>query len=1089
MRQATLLAISGLPCGVIAEESERLAEPAGAAPEKPWLITPTVSSNPKLGAEVGVLAAYLKQLDARSTPSMTGLSATYSDTDSSTLALFSQLYWGGDGHRLALLAATAEVNNEYDDFLGSGQSAETRDSVHTVGFRYLTRLSAGGWFAGAQAVSTNYVIGADGALNGLLNQIGLSGFDAIGIGLVLEHDATNHQRDPSSGHRFTLHNFAYRESLGGESSFDVGYAQMNWYTTSRALTSTRAPQAAVIGVQIKGRLTNDAPLSGYSSVSLPGYTVGNYLATRYSHVLVDGRIPLSGGFGVVAFAGVGCLYGHDIAQRSLSCGDAVYPSAGFGLSYMLKKEASIVIRLELAKGKNDNEALYLRFGHSFKVAYGFIFEISQTTSGDCALLQSMTPPPLRTATLLAVLISPLAGALSPTAQQSSTLKELVEVIEERHYASRRYDDGLSAQHFAAYLDALDPQRMFFDADDVTEFSEWRLELDNAGRRGDLNPAFTMFNRYQTKLELRLNRIVDTLPDTLERFDYDVEEYLVIDHSTMPWATNAEELDDRWRKRLKNQALSLKLAGKADEDIPGTLEKRYRNQLSRFDQYNAQDVFQIYANTLAEQYDPHTNYFSPRRAENFDINMSLSFEGIGAILQIDDEYAKVTRLVPAGPADKQGELKPSDLIIGVGQGEDGPVEDVVGWRLDEVVDLIRGPRDTTVRLEVIPGKAKMEQRKVVAIKRNEVKLEEQAAQKDIIEFTDAADQTHRVGVIDIPAFYIDFEGYRAGNKDYRSTTRDVQKLIDELVAEGVEGLVIDLRDNGGGSLQEANQLTGLFIEFGPTVQIRSAESRVWRDGKRRRSSYYEGPVAVIINRLSASASEIFAGAIQDYGRGVIVGERSFGKGTVQSLLPLQEGQLKITESKFYRISGDSTQHRGVIPDIEFPSLFDPTQIGESALDNALSWDQIAPARFNRYSDYSAILPTLTTLHERRAANDPDYLYLEERALAAQEARSISALPLQETGRIAMRDEQEAKALAIENKRRLAKGLEPLASFDEESEPLDDIAVAIDDASADGQTDDTSNEEEESADVLLLEAGRILIDAISLRPDTSIAGRAR
>ncbi len=365
MRQATLLAISGLPCGVIAEESERLAEPAGAAPEKPWLITPTVSSNPKLGAEVGVLAAYLKQLDARSTPSMTGLSATYSDTDSSTLALFSQLYWGGDGHRLALLAATAEVNNEYDDFLGSGQSAETRDSVHTVGFRYLTRLSAGGWFAGAQAVSTNYVIGADGALNGLLNQIGLSGFDAIGIGLVLEHDATNHQRDPSSGHRFTLHNFAYRESLGGESSFDVGYAQMNWYTTSRALTSTRAPQAAVIGVQIKGRLTNDAPLSGYSSVSLPGYTVGNYLATRYSHVLVDGRIPLSGGFGVVAFAGVGCLYGHDIAQRSLSCGDAVYPSAGFGLSYMLKKEASIVIRLELAKGKNDNEALYLRFGHSF----------------------------------------------------------------------------------------------------------------------------------------------------------------------------------------------------------------------------------------------------------------------------------------------------------------------------------------------------------------------------------------------------------------------------------------------------------------------------------------------------------------------------------------------------------------------------------------------------------------------------------------------------------------------------------------------------------------------------------------------------
>jgi carboxyl-terminal processing protease len=651
-------------------------------------------------------------------------------------------------------------------------------------------------------------------------------------------------------------------------------------------------------------------------------------------------------------------------------------------------------------------------------------------------------------------------ALAPASAQSDTLKEIIDVIEDRHYASRRYDDSLSAQHFTAYLDALDPQRMFFNADDIDTFSQWRLALDNAGRAGDLAPAFTMFNRYHDELKDRLTRILSTLPETIERFDYEVEEYLDIDRSAMPWAQDDAELNERWRKRIKNQALSLLLAEKAPEEIPETLERRYQSQLKRLAQYNAQDVFQIYANTLAEQYDPHTNYFSPRRAENFDINMSLSFEGIGAILQIDDEYAKVTRLVPAGPADKQGGLRPSDLIMGVGQGEAGPIEDVIGWRLDEIVDLIRGPRDTIVRLEVIPDKGKSDQRRVVPIRRNEVKLEEQAAQKEIIEFTDENGQAHRVGVIDIPAFYIDFEAYRQGDKFYRSTTRDVKKLVDELVSDGVEGIVIDLRDNGGGSLQEANQLTGLFIEYGPTVQIRSAESRVWRDGKRRRSQYYEGPLAVMINRLSASASEIFAGAIQDYGRGIIVGEQSFGKGTVQSLVPLQEGQLKITESKFYRVSGGSTQHRGVVPDINYPSLFDPEKIGESALDNALAWDQIAPTRFNRYHNYDTIIPTLASLHNARAANDPDYQFLQDQVDLAEDARAISVLPLQQSGRIAMRDEQEALALAIENKRRLSKGLEPLETLDTD----DDLADGAPNASREetalphSQAEDVGDEEE-------------------------------
>jgi carboxyl-terminal processing protease len=428
-------------------------------------------------------------------------------------------------------------------------------------------------------------------------------------------------------------------------------------------------------------------------------------------------------------------------------------------------------------------------------------------------------------------------------------------------------------------------------------------------------------------------------------------------------------------------------------------------------------------------------------------------------------------------------------MGVGQGEEGPIEDVIGWRLDEIVDLIRGPRDTTVRLEVIPDKGKTDQRRVVPIRRNEVKLEEQAAQKEIIEFTDEADQTHRVGVIDIPAFYIDFEAYRRGDKLYRSTTRDVKKLVDELVADGVEGIVIDLRDNGGGSLQEANQLTGLFIEYGPTVQIRSAESRVWRDGKRRRSQYYEGPLAVMINRLSASASEIFAGAIQDYGRGIIVGEQSFGKGTVQSLVPLQEGQLKITESKFYRVSGGSTQHRGVEPDIDYPSLFDPEKIGESALDNALAWDQIAPTRFNRYNNYDTIIPTLTSLHHARAANDPDYQFLQDQVDMAQEARAISALPLQQSGRIAMRDEQAALALAIENKRRLSKGLEPLAALDADEEIAAETPIASTDEAAlpNDSPAETGDVEKATPDVLLLETGKILVDAISLRPGDVVAAR--
>jgi carboxyl-terminal processing protease len=374
----------------------------------------------------------------------------------------------------------------------------------------------------------------------------------------------------------------------------------------------------------------------------------------------------------------------------------------------------------------------------------------------------------------------------------------------------------------------------------------------------------------------------------------------------------------------------------------------------------------------------------------------------------------------------------------------------------------------VRLGVIPADAaSKEVQTEIAIVCNTVKLEEQSAQKKILEVP-AGDETLKVGVIDIPAFYIDFDAMRRGDKDYKSTTRDVKKLLQELRDEGIDGLVVDLRNNGGGSLQEANDLTGLFIEYGPTVQIRHSSRRVWRDGKRTRGEYYDGPLVVLINRLSASASEIFAGAIQDYQRGIIVGDRSFGKGTVQTLIPLTEGQLKLTESKFYRISGDSTQHRGVVPDVEFPSLYDPEEIGESSLDHALNWDQINAVRHRRYNDIDAIVPKITNLFQERSAANPDFIYLEDQVELARQNRILKELPLNEKARIALRDQRKAKALEIENKRRKSLGEDILLSLDDTETDEADDADAIDDGDGDG----------DDGDILLLEAGNILADSLLL-----------
>ncbi|MFT5575369.1 MAG: carboxyl-terminal processing protease, partial [Bermanella sp.] len=680
-----------------------------------------------------------------------------------------------------------------------------------------------------------------------------------------------------------------------------------------------------------------------------------------------------------------------------------------------------------------------------------------------------------TATLLFLLLSYLPGAmalvtakspLQSTAVQNQTAKMVVKQLEQEHYLNMLLDDAVSSRLLDRYIKVLDPGKLFFLQSDIVEFDRLRSQLDDELKRGELVSGFAIYNRYHKRMTERLQRSIAVLPDMIKNFDFKQDEDLIIDRDALPWPTNAKAADDIWRQQIKNRVLSLKLSGKEEKDIQELLLKRYSNQLARVTQSTGDDVFQYYMNALASLYDPHTDYFSPRISENFQINMSLKLEGIGAVLQADDEYTKVVRLVPAGPADKNGQLQPADRIIAVAEGKSGEFKDVIGWRLDDVVDLIRGPKGTFVKLQILPAVSQGEEaRKTITIERNEVKLEEQSAQKKMIQvFRDS--KIVKIGVISIPAFYLDFEALRRGDPDFRSSTRDTQRLMNELLADGAEGIVIDLRNNGGGSLAEANALTGLFIENGPTVQIRFANAWVKREGKRRSSDYYEGPLLVLINRMSASASEIFAGAIQDYKRGLVIGNQSFGKGTVQSINPLQHGQLKITESKFYRISGESTQHNGVIPDIEFPAIYDKELVGESTLDNALAWDTIAPVYHDTYYDLAAALPKLRAEHKKRILKDPDFQFLTEQLVQMDELRNIKTLSLNKAVRSLQRDERKKVQLVIENKRRVAKGLEPIEKLDAEFDDPE-AKASEDSANKDGSKD---KNDAEQPDPLLVEASQ-------------------
>lgn len=658
--------------------------------------------------------------------------------------------------------------------------------------------------------------------------------------------------------------------------------------------------------------------------------------------------------------------------------------------------------------------------------------------------------------------------LAPEKIHASTSINILKNLEHKHFKDLDINDSFSRSLLDKYLEDLDSSRVYLLQTDIRAFEAYRTQLDNALKKGDLRPAFEIFNRYQQRMIERLIFSIKTLDCCYGKLDLTTHDVFDAERKNLPWAANENELNDIWRKRLKNDILNLKLSDKPEKNIGEVLQKRYKNQLMRVSQTKSEDAFRIYMNSFTRMYDPHTQYLSPRASEDFNIRMSLSLEGIGALLKTENEHTKVVELVPAGPAAKSNLLKAGDRIIAVGQGHEGDMVDVIGWRLDDVVQMIRGPKDTVVRLRIIPSTSTDDhQSKLIKITRNTVKLEEQAAKKSVITLKNG-NRNYKVGVITIPAFYIDFNAFQNGAPDYKSTTRDVKKLLEELKAQKVDGVIVDLRENGGGALHEATSLTGLFIKTGPTVIVRSSKNNfdVYPDDDPE--IVYTGPLAVLVNRMSASASEIFAGAIKDHNRGIILGSQTFGKGTVQSLLDLNKGQLKITVAKFYRILGESTQHKGIIPDITFPSLYNTEEIGESAFPEALPWDRTDPVRFRPFMkmNLNPIIAKLKVMHDKRVKNSPDYKYLLEYNTHFKELEKKKLISLNEKKRMGEMREARKWALKLENTLRQAKGKKPYKSYEELKKAQDK------------ENDGELNEKNNGNDVVLKESEQIIVDYIRL-----------
>lgn len=686
----------------------------------------------------------------------------------------------------------------------------------------------------------------------------------------------------------------------------------------------------------------------------------------------------------------------------------------------------------------------------------------------------MTSAYLKVATLLLALLlgapatakpTPASEVLAPSERHGKISRLVTTLFERSHYRRAVVDDGTSSLMLDGYLDALDGNRQYFLAADILEFEAWRTRLDDAVKRGQLDPVFAIYDRY---LERARDRLEFALAQLEREHDFTADEEFMFDRSDAPWAASEAELNDLWRKRVKNDALGLMLTDKSWDEAREILRGRYQQVLKRFGQIKSDDVFETFMNAFANTMDPHTSYYSPRNSEEYRIQMSLNYDGIGATLQIQDEYVAVINVIEGGPAALDGTLKPKDRIIGVGQGEDGEIVDVVGWRLDEVVDMIRGPGGTTVRLQVLPGGAAPgSPPTVIPLVRDKVKLEAQAARKDRIEL-ERDGRLHRIGVITVPSFYQDYNARASGAREYTSTTADVRRLALELVDEGIDGLVLDLRNNGGGHLSEATAMTGLFLPGGPIVQLRDTSGRVEVLEEQASGPIYDGPLAVLVNRFSASASEIFAAAIQDYGRGVVIGQQTYGKGTVQNLYPLDRyapgadprfGQLTLTIGKYYRVTGESTQHRGVVPDIVVPSPVDSHMVGESSRKTALPWDQIRPTRFTPEGELDDAILMLTEEHGRRRAADPDFRFLMGDIEAIDERRSRKSVSLNIDARREEDRRFDAERLARENERRAALGLEPIPSLE-------------------------ALEEQDGPDVLLREAAAVVADLAAV-PEAVLA----
>lgn len=699
-----------------------------------------------------------------------------------------------------------------------------------------------------------------------------------------------------------------------------------------------------------------------------------------------------------------------------------------------------------------------------------------------------------------------APLLKPTPEQGLAAMATAEFMPQLHYRTLPLDDAMSVKIFDRYMKSLDREKMFFLQADLDRFSTFSTTLDQAIKSGDLIAPFAIFNLYQQRVN---ERYAFARAQLKKPFDFSEQENYVYNREKAPWAKAEDDINDIWRKRVKYDWLRLKLAGKEEKAIRETLDKRYENHLNRLAKTNQEDVLQLFLDAYATSMDPHSNYFGPRAAENFNIAMRLSLIGIGAVLQPKDEYTLIRELVPGGPAALSGKLKVGDRIVGVGQGEAGGMTDVLGWRLDDVVALIRGNKDTTVRLDILPVDVGPDgAHKVITLARKKISMEDQAAKKSIMNVTDG-DGAHRIGVISLPTFYQDFDARAKGDKNFKSATRDVSRLLAELKKEKVDSVLIDLRNNGGGSLVEAVELTGLFIDKGPVVMQRNFRGSVQVESDTKAGMDWDGPLGVLINRGSASASEIFAAAIQDYGRGVVIGEPSFGKGTVQQLVDLdrlkhnskpQLGELKVTMAQFFRINGSTTQLLGVVPDVAFPAvLSDSTNYGESTYDNALPSTKIKPADYAPVGDLHDHFSILLARHQSRIAKDKEFQYLLEDMTEYHKLQKEDSISLNEAVRRKETEAREAKTKA--------RKLVTEAGNNTASGPATGKKLAVKPrkaANAVGQRDDgllaeernleselaAEKEQKNAKDVVLGEAVRVLADEVDLAklPANKLADRA-